>query len=261
MKVGLPRTDQAARTGGEDWKPISCSDVSPLRRFFDLQVGTVWRDLAALLPQVRGSIVDVGCGAQPYRSLLEPDVEYVGIDTYDAKSVFGYETPDTRYYDGFSWPLPDASTDTVLATETLEHVSEPRQFLSEASRVLRDGGRIILTVPFSARWHYIPADYWRFTPSGLRRLLEDAGFTDIRVFARGNSATVAAYKSIALLTRFVLPQAGNPFAALALRLVGVAVFPLFVALAIAGNLSLSARTDDDCLGYTALARKPPRPFA
>jgi len=42
-----------------------------------------------------------------------------------------------------------------------------------------------MTVPFSARWHFIPARYWRFTPSGLNIVLSNAGFTTIEVFARG----------------------------------------------------------------------------
>ena len=68
------------------------------------------------------------------------------------------------------------SVENVLATETLEHVSRPVRFLAEARRCLSPGGRLMLTVPFAARWHYIPHDYWRFTPSGLRQLLTDAGF-------------------------------------------------------------------------------------
>jgi SAM-dependent methyltransferase len=255
MKLDFERLDQARRTGGEHWKPISCSDLSPIRRFFDLQAGTVWRDLARVLPHLRGCLVDVGCGAQPYRTLLPPGVAYIGIDTYDAKAVFGYETPNTRYYDGVTWPLEDGSVDSVLATETLEHVRDPAQFLSEAFRVLRSDGKLILTVPFSARWHYIPEDYWRFTPSGLLQLLREARFADIRIFARGNSVTVAAYKCIALLTRFVLPQAKDPTTAFVLRLFGLVIAPLFVALAIVGNLSLFAKTDDDCLGYTVVASK------
>jgi hypothetical protein len=92
----------------------------------DLQAGTIWRDLATVLPMLSGDVVDVGCGAQPYRRLLPPDIAYVDIDTHEAKRVFGYKTPGTRYYDGFTWPLEDASADAVLATETLEHVKDPQ---------------------------------------------------------------------------------------------------------------------------------------
>ena len=39
---------------------------------------------------------------------------------------------------------------------------------------------ILLTVPFAARWHFVPYDYWRFTPSSFRYLLETTGFSDGR---------------------------------------------------------------------------------
>ena len=87
-----------------------------------------------------------------------------------------------------------------------EHVPEPGAFLAEASRCLRPGGRLLLTVPFAARWHYIPHDYWRFTPSGLERLLSAAGFRDAAIYARGNSLTVACYKAMALMLPLLLPQ-------------------------------------------------------
>jgi SAM-dependent methyltransferase len=256
MPGTLARTDQALRTSGEHWKPIACTNLSPVRRFFDLQAGSIWRDLAAVLPTVEGCLVDVGCGAQPYRRLLASGIHYVGIDTVDAKSVFGYETPDTQYYDGVSWPLADGVADAVLATETLEHVKDPGQFLHEAARVLRPEGQVILTVPFSARWHYVPEDYWRFTPSGLRRLLENAGFTGVRIFARGNSLTVASYKCLALIAPFILPQTTTRIGAIAAQFIGITLAPLFVCLGIVGNLSTLAKSDDDCLGYTVLACKP-----
>src|SRR5205823_816394 len=104
-----------------------------------------------LLPPRRGTLLDVGCGAQPYRPLLSAEVVYIGLDTADAKGHFGYETPDTRYYAGDTWPVADEEADTVLCTETLEHVREPRPFLAEAYRCLRPGGSLLLTVPFAAR--------------------------------------------------------------------------------------------------------------
>ena len=75
-----------------------------------------------------------------------------------------------------------------------EHVPEPTAFLEHAFRALRPGGTVIITTPFAARWHYIPHDYWRFTPSSLRLLLERAGFEDVVVYGRGNESTVACYK-------------------------------------------------------------------
>ena len=250
------RKNQAERTGSDEgWRPISCTSVTPVRRFFDLQSGTIWRDLCDEIAQVQGTLVDVGCGAQPYRPLLPATATYIGIDTADAQRLFGYYTPDTRYYDGENWPLDSGSVDVVLATETLEHVEDPARFLREANRCLRAGGRLILTVPFAARWHFIPADYWRFTPSGLLHLLGAAGFTDVAVRARGNALTVACYKAMALCTRFIMPQETSRLRAALFRLIGLALAPAFVALAVAGNLSLRADGGDDCLGYTVVAVK------
>jgi len=116
--------------------------LAPLRRFFDIQAGSVWRDLAAVLPDVRGRVLDVGSGAQPYRPLVHPDATYMAIDTEAAKPHFGYEAPDTRYFRGDVWPVEDASIDFIICTETLEHVLDTKQFLGEASRSLRAGGTI-----------------------------------------------------------------------------------------------------------------------
>jgi SAM-dependent methyltransferase len=255
MNFTLERRNQITRDGGERWRPVPCVDLSPFRRFFDLQAGSIWSDLSTLLPASRGTLVDVGCGAQPYRRLVANGTEYIGIDTIEAKEAFGYETPGVRYYDGFTWPLNDASADVVVATETLEHVPDPQHFANEAARVLRSGGSVILTAPFAARWHFIPHDYWRFTPSGFRSVLEAAGFTDIRVYARGNAVTVASYKVLALLAALLLPQSDSPRTNLLLRLAGLPFVPLFLMLAVAGNLSLRSRDGDDCLGYTVVANK------
>src|SRR5262249_10506703 len=148
------------------------------------------------------------------------------------------------------WPVADASVDVVLCTETLEHVREPRIFLDEGFRCLKPGGHIIMTVPFSARWHYIPHDYWRFTPSGLEHLLSASGFGGIAVLARGNALTVACYKVMALILPLLMPQERWAGTRLMLRAAGLLLLPCLVVLALIGNLSLLARGGDDCLGYT-----------
>ena len=208
------RENLAERTA-ENWRPPQfkppggrlAAIAAGARRFFDLQAGSIWRDVAAELPSCRGVVLDVGCGAQPHRPLVHRDAEYIPIDTADAKDHFGYETPNTRYFSGDCWPVDDGSVDLVLCTEVLEHVLEPRRLLAEAKRCLRSGGRLLLTVPFAARWHFIPHDYWRYTPSSLKQLLRSAGFQSIAVYARGNAVTVACYKVMALLLPLLMPQA------------------------------------------------------
>ena len=225
------------------------------RRFLDLQAGSIWRDLSKILPRVRGNVLDAGCGAQPYRPLFSRDTTYIGIDTIDAMAHFGYEFPDTRYFHGDHWPVEDASVNFVLCTETLEHVADPEIPLGEAFRCLVPGGTLLLTVPFAARWHFIPYDYWRFTPSGLDRLLAIAGFVDRRVYARGNAVTVACYKAMALILRLALPQNPSWPARAVLRILSLPFVPVLLALAAVANISLMGEGGDDCLGYTALANR------
>ena len=229
--------------------------MAGVRRFFDIQAGSIWRDLAPILKSVKGTVVDVGSGAQPYRRLLPADVTYIGIDTASAKSNFGYEMPDTLYFSGDTWPVSGRIADLILCTETMEHVFDTRQFLGEVARCINSNGLFVATVPFSARWHFIPNDYWRFTPSTLRRLLEDAGFHRISVYARGNEYTVAAYKVMALILKCLMPQGGSALSRALLRLTGFFLLPLFVLLAVVANLSLRTPGGDDCLGYTVVAER------
>jgi SAM-dependent methyltransferase len=258
----LDREDLTQRRA-ESWRPpvfvpdsgVRGRTVSVVRRFFDLQAGSLWRDLTTLLAVTQGTLVDVGCGAQPYRSLLDSSVRYIGLDTVMAGEDFGYEMPDVRLIepDG-RWPVEDGEVATVLATETLEHVPDPPAFLAEARRVLAPAGQLILTLPFAARWHYIPNDYWRLTPAALQMILTNAGFDNVAVYARGNERTVACYKVLALLLAAALPQGDSGSMGIRVRTVFLA--PLIIVLAALGQLSLRGPSGDDCLGYTVIATRP-----
>ena len=263
MPLTLNRFNQLERRG-EYWQPPPFRPIkgrrdrvlAAARRFFDVQASSIWRDLSRLVPRCRGRLLDVGCGAQPYRSLVHVDAAYLGIDRGDLQTDFGYcpsETMETLWYQGDRWPITDASVDLVLSIETLEHVPDPSVFLSEAFRCLKPGGSLLLTVPFAARWHFIPQDYWRFTPSGLERLLCAAGFADIAVYARGNALTVACYKVMALLLPLLLPQHGSLWKRLTVRCVGLLALPVVILLAAIANLSLHGQGGGDCLGYTVVS--------
>ena len=68
--------------------------------------------------------------------------------------------------------LPDGSAGTVLCIETFEHVFEVRRAFDEVFRILQPGGVFVITSPLNFRIHGYPDDYWRITPSCLRRMLE-----------------------------------------------------------------------------------------
>jgi SAM-dependent methyltransferase len=264
ISISSRRTDVSSQSD-ECWQPPpfrrpdspGSRAITSARRLLDLQASSIWNDLASELKTTRGTLLDVGCGAQPYRTLVPRGVQYIGIDTADAKSRFGYDIPDTEYFTGDRWPVDDRIADTVLCTETLEHVLDPLDFLAEARRSLRPNGRLILTVPFAARWHYVPFDYWRFTPSGLKHLLSKSGFTEVEVYRRGNALTVACYKVVALILPLLMPRKGEgSVQRWLLRAGGLALSPLLAACVAVARLSFLRDSGDDCLGYTVLARRP-----
>jgi SAM-dependent methyltransferase len=125
------------------------------------------RDMAEVLPSCRGELLDIGCGAKPYRALAKNVDRYIGMDIEAGPDV------DLVLVPGQPIPLPDASVDAILCTQVLEHVADFGQVWSEIHRVLRPGGRLIATVPFTYNEHGSPHDYRRFSVHGIRRVATD----------------------------------------------------------------------------------------
>ena len=61
---------------------------------------------------------------------------------------------------------------TVLIFDTLEHVENVHQAMSEIHRVLKPGGMVILSSVMKFPIHDYPSDYWRFTPKAFELLLK-----------------------------------------------------------------------------------------
>ena len=75
--------------------------------------------------------------------------------------------------DAHALPFADASFDNVVAIETLEHLRDPSGVIAEFTRVLRPGGRVLVTTRFCYPIHDAPHDYFRFTRFGLEALFAD----------------------------------------------------------------------------------------
>jgi SAM-dependent methyltransferase len=122
---------------------------------------------------IHGHLLDVGCGTKPYRSLFKAE-RYRGLDI-DSPIARERGLADDLY-DGTQFPYQDETFDSVLCNQVLEHVFNPDEFLTEINRVLKPGGKMILTVPFVWDEHEQPYDYARYSSFGLKALLEKNGF-------------------------------------------------------------------------------------
>ena len=138
--------------------------------------------LAQCGPYVKGQLLDVGCGHRPYqKTYFAGAAKYVGMDYLTDRSqpdVVGSAT---------AIPLADASFDTVVSTEVLEHVTEPLVALKEMRRVLKPGGYLILTTPMYWPRHEAPYDFFRYPYDGLLHLFKESGWEVVRMFNRGHS--------------------------------------------------------------------------
>jgi SAM-dependent methyltransferase len=135
------------------------------------------------------AVVDVGAGDAPYRELFE-HARYTAID-WEHSPHEGADSADV-VASADRIPLPDANADTVLCTQVLEHVPDPPAVVAELHRILRPGGRLYLTVPLVWELHELPYDYYRYTPPGLRHLLESAGFSELTIEPRNDCFTTLA---------------------------------------------------------------------
>jgi SAM-dependent methyltransferase len=146
-----------------------------------------------------GRVLDVGGGTRStYRDLLRShDVTSVNIDREMRPSVIV----------DLAHPLPfrDASFDTVLSFNTLEHLVDDQFALDEMVRVLRPGGALQVLVPFLYRVHGHPHDFHRHTAQGWNAMLRRAGLPDetqrIRPLVWDPFATAWAIADVAPLGR------------------------------------------------------------
>lgn len=120
--------------------------------------------------ETAGTVYEFGSlqveGQEDYANLRQffAGTPYVGCDMRPGLGV-------DRVEDVSRMTLADATAAMVLCIETFEHVFEVRRAFDEVFRVLQPGGLFVLTSPLNFRIHGYPDDYWRMTPSCLKRML------------------------------------------------------------------------------------------
>ena len=151
-----------------------------------------WR-IAAVLPHLRGRVLDVGCGTNElllrYRQSSDQHgaVDSVGID------VFDWPGADLLVDDSSDLPYEDGSFDTVAFVASLNHIPNRREVLRECRRLIRPGGVVIVTMlppRLSWAWHQVrrpwdadqiergmqPGEVYGLTRRQVDELLAEAGF-------------------------------------------------------------------------------------
>jgi SAM-dependent methyltransferase len=99
------------------------------------------------------------------------------VSEYIACDLPGNPAADCILERADSLPFDDRTADVVLSIQVLEHSADPYLYLSECSRVLVDGGWLLLSTHGVWKYHPDPVDLWRWTSEGLKHCVQRAGFS------------------------------------------------------------------------------------
>ena len=147
-------------------------------------------------------------------------------------------------------PEPDASFDVVLCVEVFEHLPNPFMALKEFSRLLKPGGKIILTTPFCAFTHFAPYFFHTgFSPYWHQAHLPAHGFEILELIPNGNFST------------YLMQEVGR-IPTIAERYAGITPtrlerLGLRLVRALLSRMIAADKTSQDfaCFGYHVLAQK------
>jgi SAM-dependent methyltransferase len=152
----------------------------------------LYKKIEQYAPELNGRLLDFGCGSKPYQSLFINASQYIGLDYESEGHSHTSESIDVMY-DGKTIPFPDEHFDSVFSSEVFEHIFNLEEILPEIKRVMKKGGKILITCPFVWNEHEVPVDYARYTQFALKHLLEKNGF-EILVQEKSGDFTMAIYQ-------------------------------------------------------------------
>ncbi len=165
-----------------------------------------------LRKHARGRLLDLGCGKVPlYEAYKDLVTDNVCVDWPNCL----HENRHVDHKCDLNQELhfESGEFDTIILSDVLEHIREPALLWSEMSRVLSEGGKILMNVPFYYWLHEQPHDYYRYTEFALQRFVEMSGLRLVVLEPIGGAPEVV----VDVFSKTILdtPILGRPLAALA----------------------------------------------
>ena len=135
-------------------------------------------------------IIDIGAGDNYYQDLF-PNKINIDIDSARRPDIVG---------DIYQLPFEDESVEAVLCIEVLEHLAYPQRAVDELFRVLKPGGKLILSTRFVFPIHDAPGDYFRYTKYGIYHLFRAWRIESLE-------EETASFEAVAVLLQRLMLQA------------------------------------------------------
>jgi 2-polyprenyl-3-methyl-5-hydroxy-6-metoxy-1,4-benzoquinol methylase len=192
-----------------------------------------------------GKILDVGC---MFGFLLD-EAKRLGIATHgielspgpaEAARAKGHAV-HTGTIEDYAARHPELRFDAVFAQHVLEHVADPRSFLSAARSLLVPGGKLVVCVPnFDARlrklarsswgWYQVPVHLHHYSARALERLLREVGLAPSELRTRGGDTLfllLSAMQTLGISTGAAAGSSAPRPTRAALRLIGEVTRPYY----------------------------------
>ena len=137
---------------------------------------------------ITGRVLDIGGKKRNKRGSFEPVLDHVKRWQY--LNIDDSTGPDFCC-NADNIPLEDHSVDTVILTEVLEYLPNPRKVFREVERILSKDGHIFVSSPFLVPIH---GDYWadraRYTPVMIEEIVESSGLEISLIEPMGSVGTI-----------------------------------------------------------------------
>jgi 2-polyprenyl-3-methyl-5-hydroxy-6-metoxy-1,4-benzoquinol methylase len=170
-------------------------------RYYD----TPRREILPWLPERVARLLDVGCGSGATTAAVKDAraVEWAGGIEFVSEVAERAEARFDRLWRGdaaqapLEAEIPAGSLDLVLCLDVLEHMADPWAMVGRVSRLIRPGGRLILSVPNIRHWKFV----WRLFARG-DFAYRDAGLLDrthLRFFVRATAVELATCGGLRLV--------------------------------------------------------------
>ncbi len=205
-----------------------------------------------------GRLLDIGCnegrGLKIYRSNgFSPEGLELNPKAAELARSAGFKVYEALLEDFH----PDNAYDVVVLSNVVEHSLDPEHMLRDVTRILKPGGQVWISCPNSESWlrrvfgrswinWHVPFHIVHFSPSTLRRLLLETGFTEVKILQITPALWVASSTITHMFSRAARPtrQLRNPV--LILGLICFARAVLFPLLYLGNRMGRG-----DCLVVTA----------
>lgn len=201
---------------------------------------------SVLKKYAKGNLLDLGCGNVPlydaYNSFV---IDNICVDW--GNSFHRNEFLDMKADLNKTLEISDNRFDTIVLSDVLEHIKEPKLLWNEMYRILKNNGVLIMNVPFFYWLHEEPYDYYRYTKYSLRVMAEESGFEVVEIKPLGGAPEILT--DITAKTIRMIPLIGKPISIIIQKLTW-----LFINSRV-GNKISKLTCDKFPVGYGLIAKK------